>query len=285
MKPTDSILCVEFDGLRGRILAALFLWILVSGLVSAVALGVVLLRRPLRWPARVRRLRRQAPSRQMTARVAVGLLIWYLAALAGRPILEAWLGTGTRALVLQSLLFNMAGLALVGLILTRRGISWRRVFGGARLPWSARLGLGMTFYLAAMPLVWFYALIYQAALRAHGYSPAWQEVVQAFTDETSVTVRLLLFLLAVGLAPIFEELLFRGLLLPLAVRRLGVTLAIIAVSALFAVLHFHGPSLVPLFLIAAAFSLGYLASGSLWVPIVMHALFNGVNLVLLTLVR
>ena len=84
--------------------------------------------------------------------------------------------------------------------------------------------------------------------------------------------------MAVGVAPIFEEILFRGIALPLLARRWGVAPAVVAVSAFFAVIHLHVPSLVPLFIIAVSFSLGYLYTGSLLAPVVMHALFNGVNL-------
>jgi len=87
------------------------------------------------------------------------------------------------------------------------------------------------------------------------------------------------------LAPLFEEVIFRGILLPLVARRWGTAAAVVTVSALFAMVHFHLPSVVPLFVIAVAFSLGYVYSGSLLVPVAMHALFNGVNLVMLALLR
>jgi membrane protease YdiL (CAAX protease family) len=38
-------------------------------------------------------------------------------------------------------------------------------------------------------------------------------------------------------------------------------------------------------MVAAAFSLAYLYSRSLWVPIVMHSLFNGVNVALLIIIN
>jgi membrane protease YdiL (CAAX protease family) len=94
-----------------------------------------------------------------------------------------------------------------------------------------------------------------------------------------------MLILAAVLAPVFEECLFRGILLPLLARRLGTGAAVLLSSVAFASIHFHLPSLVPLCVVAVGFSLGYLYAGSLWVPIVMHALFNGVNLSLLLLIR
>ena len=44
-------------------------------------------------------------------------------------------------------------------------------------------------------------------------------------------------------------------------------------------LHLHLPSLLPLFLLACVLTLAYELSGSLLVPMAMHALFNAITLV------
>jgi membrane protease YdiL (CAAX protease family) len=59
----------------------------------------------------------------------------------------------------------------------------------------------------------------------------------------------------------------------------------VAVSVLFACIHFHLPSAGPLFAMAAAFALAYAYTGSVVVPAVMHALFNGGTLVTLLVLR
>ncbi len=56
--------------------------------------------------------------------------------------------------------------------------------------------------------------------------------------------------------------------------------AIIVVSMLFALIHAHLPALVPLFIVAVGCNLAYIHSESLIVPITMHALFNGINLII-----
>jgi membrane protease YdiL (CAAX protease family) len=38
-------------------------------------------------------------------------------------------------------------------------------------------------------------------------------------------------------------------------------------------------------IIAAGFSFAYLYTRSLWVPIIMHSLFNGINLAMLLVIR
>ena len=54
-------------------------------------------------------------------------------------------------------------------------------------------------------------------------------------------------------------------------------------ALLFALAHFNLASALPLFVLALGLSLAYVASGSLWVPILMHALFNTFSLALLLL--
>jgi membrane protease YdiL (CAAX protease family) len=81
-------------------------------------------------------------------------------------------------------------------------------------------------------------------------------------------------------APLTEESLFRGLLLPSFERRWGVAPALVLSSALFALFHLNVWQALPAF--AAGLYLGwlYLACGSLWPPMAAHALFNGLPVVL-----
>ncbi|MBP7830107.1 MAG: CPBP family intramembrane metalloprotease [Kiritimatiellae bacterium] len=276
---------LESAGEQAWLIGVFFLVITGLGLAADAALGIALWRRAPRWPVRERILLRRPWFWREALGVMIWLAAWYSSILVLQPLWRAAGRWETLWVVLQSALFNLVGLWLVSRSLSRRGLTWRRAFGGLRAGWPARLGAGALYYLAAMPFIWFYSLVYQAGLRASGYTPEWQDVAAAFAGESSGAVRLLLFLLAVGLAPVFEEVIFRGILLPLVARRWGVAAAVVAVSALFALVHGHLPSLLPLFLIAVAFSLGYIYSGSLLVPVTMHALFNGINLVMLGWLR
>jgi membrane protease YdiL (CAAX protease family) len=55
--------------------------------------------------------------------------------------------------------------------------------------------------------------------------------------------------------------------------------ALIFSGVSFALIHLHVPSLLPLFLLACVLTFAYELSGSLLVPMAMHALFNSVTLV------
>lgn len=82
---------------------------------------------------------------------------------------------------------------------------------------------------------------------------------------------------ALVVAPLFEELLFRGLLLPVAGQRLGGAGAVVLSAAVFAIAHLSLGELAPLFVLGLG--LGWLRwrSGRLGSAVLMHALWNGMT--------
>ena len=112
-----------------------------------------------------------------------------------------------------------------------------------------------------------------------GDDPPQQEVGEMIADATGTGSTVLIFIAVVVFAPLVEELLYRGMLLSW-LRRVMPAWGAVAISALvFAGVHLLDPNawlVVPgLFLIGVA--LGYVAlrTGSLGLPIMLHA---GVNL-------
>lgn len=82
---------------------------------------------------------------------------------------------------------------------------------------------------------------------------------------------------ALVLAPLFEETMFRGVLLPVLGRQLGGAWAVLISAAIFAVAHLSLGELAPLFLLGIG--LGWLRwrSGRLAASVFMHALWNGLT--------
>ena len=95
----------------------------------------------------------------------------------------------------------------------------------------------------------------------------------------------LIVIFAIIVAPVCEELFFRGFAYPALKQRWGIWVALTTVSAAFAVIHLHLPSLGPLFALAIGLGLSYELTGSLLAPITMHALFNAANVAVLLYVR
>ncbi|MGE0768645.1 MAG: lysostaphin resistance A-like protein [Hyphomicrobiaceae bacterium] len=88
--------------------------------------------------------------------------------------------------------------------------------------------------------------------------------------------------IAVG-APLWEEMLFRGFLFGPLIGPLGFWPAAVLVSGTWTVLHigYSTAGLAEVFLIGLYFSWLLRRTGSLWVPIACHALYNGALFVLI----
>jgi membrane protease YdiL (CAAX protease family) len=262
--------------------AALYFTLLLTGTFVAIALIVRTLRSPIDWAPRllIVRMRPWTWREGLAVSAIVGLLICLgmsVAALLKHP-------GETTLILLQGLLLDLAGiLAITGLIF-RSGWTWTQAFGMDRIPFR-HLTTALLFYLAMLPFLFFSALVYQGVLSLNGIPPSLQEIALLLSGNHPLWMRITLVILAVAVAPFFEECLFRGILLPVLVRRLGLGGGIFLTSLLFASIHFHLPSLIPLIVVASGFSLAYVYSGSLWVSILMHGIFNGVNLALLLAIR
>lgn len=94
----------------------------------------------------------------------------------------------------------------------------------------------------------------------------------------NLSVKVAIFLFSVLIVPFFEETLFRGIIQSYLRGLLKKPWhAILLTSAIFTMLHpaMHWPALL-VFSIALGYT--YEKSSSLWRPIIMHSLFNGINL-------
>mgnify|MGYP002382398304 CR=1 FL=1 len=84
------------------------------------------------------------------------------------------------------------------------------------------------------------------------------------------TVRLVIALFAVVLAPVVEELVFRGILFP-ALRDAGWPRAAMAVASLgFGLIHGNAAAFLPLSALGGFLAWLYLRTGNLWAPILAH---------------
>ncbi len=274
---------------RVMLVGVLYAILLVLGVWAAWQLGWRLLSNPAAWHTAVERLRARPWNGPRAGAVLLILLTTQgLFLLVGRKLAPAGGpeagAPGLHLLVMESLVVHLGGLFLLGMLLRRLRLGWSAAFGMERNGLVRRLGGGSLAYLASLPMVFAAALVYQAILLAHGHEPALQDVARLMASTQNLWFRLYMFFLAAFLAPLFEECVFRGVLLPALARGLGTGPAVFLTSALFAALHFHLPAFAPLATVAVVFSLAYVYTGSLWVPVAMHGLFNGVNLLFLFLV-
>lgn len=168
----------------------------------------------------------------------------------------------------------VAGMTMRGGVTRGLGLSGRR--------WPLDLGRAAVGLLAILPVVTALLAGVDLVIR-HFQLPQsnTHQVLLLLIDPTQpVSLKVFAVFMAVGVAPVAEELLFRGLL-QTALRRLGLSpwLAILIASALFAASH--GPNLYgawpALFSLSVALGYNYERTGRLTAPVLMHGLFNAVN--------
>ena len=194
---------------------------------------------------------------------------------------EPYLKEESFLVIAESIVFHWVGLLVVALMLWRRRMPWKSAFGFEFRCVPKHVLQGLLFLLATMPVLLFYTALYHVFLQFAGQETPLQDVAFAISDETALAVKIYFAVLAVFIAPLFEEMLFRGIGLPVLAKRFGLAPAIFFIAIIFAVIHGHVPSLVPLFLLSIALSLAYIYTESLLVPIVMHGLFNAITVMLL----
>lgn len=155
------------------------------------------------------------------------------------------------------LLIRCAQLCWVGALLIRqRALPGLGLISPDRAQW--RLLAGTAAVAGAIAL----------ALLRSGTLDGWPRPV---ADPAGVVLTLLV-------APLLEELLFRGLLYPLLRGVFGRWPAIVADALLFALAHGHLPS--PQLIGGLLFAWIYAHSGNLWLPIMLHAAANAAVLLL-----
>jgi membrane protease YdiL (CAAX protease family) len=209
---------------------------------------------------------------------AVALLTWFLLNVVASiltPDRPMQLGTGD--LVLNASV--SIGLVLfLGSFLRLRGFDVSALAGFAKTGFGRILSTGFVLLLAAYPLI---ALTDALIQRFAGIGPGRQEIVELFSGSQTLEQRIMIIILAVAIAPIAEEFMFRFFFYGLIKRYFGSTAGVVANSLLFAAVHAHLPSFGPLFVLGTCFTIAYEWSGSILVSMAMHALFNSATLIAL----
>jgi membrane protease YdiL (CAAX protease family) len=169
----------------------------------------------------------------------------------------------------------------IGLLLAVTGFLRLRRFDLDSLGGFSKIGFlrtavtGGVLMLAAYPLIFLADVVTQRLLRS---APQKQAIVELFNDSSTLEQRILIIVLAVSVAPLAEEFIFRFFMYGVVKRYFGRVVGIVVSALLFAAVHAHLPSFAPLFVLGSCFAIAYEWSGSILVPMTMHALFNAITL-------
>ncbi|NES86861.1 MAG: CPBP family intramembrane metalloprotease [Moorea sp. SIO2B7] len=130
---------------------------------------------------------------------------------------------------------------------------------------------GLGGYLVALPLVLLVSLINQQIWQGQGGSnPLLFLALQA---QDTVALAIFFFTASVA-APIFEEIIFRGFLLPSLTRYIPVWGSIIVSSLIFAIAHLSVSEVLPLTTLGIILAFVYTRSRNLLSSILLHSLWN-----------
>jgi membrane protease YdiL (CAAX protease family) len=141
-------------------------------------------------------------------------------------------------------------------------------------------------YLLAFPTYLVIQIIWVASLSSLKSSGAdidtsQQILVTTVREAPSLSIAIMLGLSGIILAPISEELVFRGAIYRFFKSSFSPRLAIILSALLFAAIHSNLLSLIPLFFLGIFLAIAYEKSGNILVPIIFHAIFNTVNVIII----
>jgi len=108
-----------------------------------------------------------------------------------------------------------------------------------------------------------------------------QPFAQLVLDANSWTGLIIPFLIAVVIAPLGEEVFFRGFLYAALKQRFGMKVGLIAAGLIFGAMHFDLIRLLPLGLGGIGLALLYEKTDTIFAPIIAHGTWNGIMLILL----
>ena len=197
---------------------------------------------------------------------------------ASRP--EASSQTYAASSVLSSsAMFVVVGAGLC-LVLAVRRVNLVELFGLDRLSPKRLLVWSFGGAIAAIVLTQIFATLWTN----HVIAKSWTEVseqtlVTLLRESPDLALRLAIVISACVLQPVTEELIFRGYIYPALKKQTDRPMAMLLSAMVFAALHLHVPVLGPLLFLGILLAVAYELSGSLWVPIAIHALFNTTTVV------
>ncbi len=222
----------------------------------------------------------------------IPFFLWLLGTVVVQSLAVSFIrpADGLQKVFLDQLIFCVVALLTVfGVILPLASFHFARGLKGFGLRVGTiprDLGASFVHLLAVWPLV---LAAFAATMRVgqwasqrlsgRDFEMPRHEALELMTQYSNVALTLLLAFLAVVVASLVEELIFRGLLQSMVRSYLGRPWpAILLTSVLFATVHGNVTHWPALFVLSLGLGYAYEKSGSLLRPLFMHAMFNGISI-------
>lgn len=223
---------------------------------------------------------------ERVVRVVTAILVaWMCSILIAGAVSGAMRSKGQSMSLLASLVvvgiaFHGFGLVAVAFLLRQERRTWTEAFGFDR-QWRRSVTFGVGCLLVVAPGIYLLHAGVGEILPRLGIQPDVQAPVRMLM-ESDWKDRIVIGFFAVVLAPIVEELLFRGIFFPM-LRDLGFQrLAWWGTSLVFGFIHGNVAAFLPLCVLGAFFAWLYQRTGNLASSIAAHALFNVIPFVLVS---
>ena len=186
------------------------------------------------------------------------------------------------SMIVATVSFQGVGLLWIKNFLKEENLSWRDAFGFSLENPKRILILGILAAIVVLPVAWALQQLTAWLMTSSHLHPEPQQVVREMQKGgASPFQQIYLGVVALVLAPIVEEMLFRGILYP-TIKRAGYPkLALWGTSILFSLTHQNIPAFFALVFFAMILTLLYEETGNLLAPMVAHSCFNTVNFILL----
>jgi membrane protease YdiL (CAAX protease family) len=217
----------------------------------------------------------------IVASLALGMLA---ASLASRWIPETFpIDKSLVLMAVHTLALHGAILFWVHLFVQEHQISWNEAFGFSEGSKGRVMLLGVAAAVATLPIILALQLGSAFVMKAFSWEPVAQNVVQQIQEGGTLDRQIFFFIVAVILAPVAEEILFRGVLYP-SLRRMGYPrVALLGTSFLFAAIHYNAATFIPLMVLALVLTFLYERTNNLLASIACHSCFNCINFTFLML--
>lgn len=248
--------------------------------VALICLATTLVMMSKPWPAGVF-------SRRLVALVGCAYGGLLLGAWAQRFSGVEGAGPSIGRMIVAALSFQGAGLILIWRFLREQQSGWVEAFGLGNQRRQAVV-VGVLAALIFLPIGWGLqqaSALVMTHLPHFKMEPQEQLPVQALRLSVSWAGRFAMGATAVLLAPVAEEMMFRGILYPVIKQAGYPRLALWGTSLLFAAVHLNAVTFLPLTVLALVLTALYERTNNLLAPIAAHLLFNALNFVMLLLLQ
>ena len=202
--------------------------------------------------------------------VVIGFIKYFI-----KPLYSKWFGMELYAGTLMGLTMAIVLLSGVYFIALRpKNLTWHElgVKHFAKKDWKT------IFALAILLLVGSVLIMILTSFLGNSYENSKTDALQK--NVTTLTI-LIAFVSAAVISPIYEEIFYCGFLYRWLRTRLGMSWALILSSLIFTIVHLPTYNVMPVnFFSGILFAWAYERTGSIWPPVLIHGLTNGLMVIL-----